>query len=100
MSIKKLCTYVWNDEKPIENTVPIFCSISELVALAEYAGEIIGVRNGLMDIIAVADCKKTVYYPEGMVEGWIHSSFIDFWSINRFDCCNDAIELEFGGDSL
>ena len=92
---KKVFTHIWKDEKPIEGTDGICLELNELTAAAEYAGEIICVRNGLADILSSADCKKTIIYPPGGSEGWMHGTLMDFWSINGFGYCSDAEEIIF-----
>ena len=57
-----VATNVWNNEKPIPGTVPLFTEIKEKIAAAELAGTVIGVRSGIFDVLASADCKKIIIY--------------------------------------
>ncbi len=90
----KLATYVYGEEQALNNTVEVRCSISELVDFVEHAGFVIGTRSGIIDIIASAKCSKTIFYPKVGGEGWIHGSILDYWSVNAFGYCEDAIEIE------
>ncbi len=92
---KDVCTCVYGNEKPVEGTVSISLGINELIYAAEYAGEIVCARNGLADILSLSRCRKTFVYPPGGSEGWIHGTLLDFWSLNRFGYCSDAIETTF-----
>lgn len=57
-------TYVFGDERPLENTIRITSPINQLVSLVEYAGYFVGLRSGLCDIIHSADCHKTLVMPD------------------------------------
>lgn len=92
---KDICTCVYGSEEPVEGTAAISLKIDELIFAAEYAGEIVCARNGLADILSLARCRKTFVYPPGGSEGWIHGTLLDFWSLNRFGYCSDAIEIVF-----
>ena len=81
---KYLYTYVYGDEKPLKGTQAIRCDLKSLSGMAQYAGEIVGVRSGLMDLISQANCKKTIYYPSKGAESWISGRIIDFWSLHNF----------------
>lgn len=91
----KAATYVYEKESPIEGTSAVFCKLDQLVLMAEYAGFVVGVRNGLMDIVGRAKCRKIILYPSKGAEGWIHGSIKDFWSLAGFGYCNDAEEYEY-----
>lgn len=90
-----VATYICGREKPLLKTVGVNCKISSLVDLVEKAGIVIGVRSGIIDIIAHAKCKKYIYYPIYGAESWIHGSIKDYWSLNEFGYCDDAEEMEF-----
>lgn len=90
---KKVYTYVYENQCALNNTIPLNCNLKELNSMVEYAGEIIGVRNGLMDLIGEANCKKTIYYPKHGAESWIEGSILKFWSLKNFGyktICNEV----------
>lgn len=90
-----LTTYVYKNEPPLPNTKAICSNLDELITISEYAGIVVGVRSGLMDIIGIANCKKIVLYPKCGAESWIHGSIKDFWSIKGFGYCEDVEEYEY-----
>lgn len=90
-----VATYVFAGEKPIEGSMGISCRLRELPSLAEYAGNIIGARNGLADIISRAKCRKIILYPSKGAETWIFGKIIDFWSLNGFGYAEDIEEYEW-----
>ncbi len=92
---KEIYTHVRPGERPIMGTRGIELELTEIVAAAEYAGEVICARSGLADLLGTADCIKTIIYPSGGAPGWIHGELSDFWSVNGFGYCNDAIEITF-----
>ncbi len=53
------------DESPLPGTVPVFIELRDCVEFAETAGHYIGVRNGLCDVLCMADCRKIVIYETG-----------------------------------
>ncbi len=92
---KKVYTYVYENQQALCNTMPIRCDLRDLNSLVECAGEIIGVRNGLMDVIAESNCKKTIYYPKYGAESWISGSILKFWSLKKFGYKGMCNELEW-----
>ena len=88
-------TYVFDKEKPIEGTDKITCGLDEVISLVEYAGTFIGVRNGIMDILSQAVCRKIVLYPQTGAESWIHGKIIDFWSLRGFGYTESVEEYEW-----
>ncbi len=92
---KKVYTYIFGDEKAIQGTIPISCELEQIYGLVEYAGEIVGVRSGIMDLISQAQCKKTIYYPIFGAESWINGSIIDFWSLNKMGYKVECKEIEW-----
>ncbi len=43
----------------------MFIELRDCVEFAETAGHYIGVRNGLCDVLCMADCRKIVIYETG-----------------------------------
>ncbi len=60
----KCFTNVSGDEKPLEGTMSISPQINELQSAIEWAGNFVGIRNGLCDIISNADANKIILYPD------------------------------------
>lgn len=52
------------DEEALQGTKRIEIPLDEMQSAVEYAGNFIGLRSGLCDVIKYADCKKTVVYPD------------------------------------
>lgn len=90
-----IATYVYGSEKELPRTMPVRGKLEDIAAIAEYAGIVIGMRSGLMDILGRADCRKIILYPRTGAEDWIHGTIKDYWSINRFGYCHDAEEYEY-----
>lgn len=57
-------TNVAGEEQPLEGTKPLNIPINQMVSAAEYAGNFIGIRSGLCDILNTARCRKTVVFPD------------------------------------
>jgi len=58
-------TNVATKEQPcIKGTKPLVCSLEEIPAIAEHCGYVIGLRSGLMDLLAYCNCDVFVLYPE------------------------------------
>lgn len=93
---KNVYTYVWKNEKPLKKTIPIACELAEIFYLVEWAGELVGVRNGIMDLISQSKCKKTIYYPRYGAESWINGSIKEFWSLEKFEYGTSCNEIEWG----
>lgn len=92
---KRVYTYIGKNEKPLKRTKPITCKLDHICGLVEYAGEIVGVRNGIMDVISQTKCVKTIYYPANGAETWIHGSIMDFWSLNKLGYKTKCMEIEW-----
>ena len=57
-------TNVIGEEQPLEGTLPISPSISEVRSVVERAGHFVGIRSGLCDVLRDADCEKIALYPD------------------------------------
>lgn len=57
-------TNVVGDEKPLEGTDGISPAITQLQSLVEWAGNFVGIRSGLCDVIKYADCDKVALFPD------------------------------------
>lgn len=60
----QMFTNVAGEEKPLEGTIPISPSISELKSVVERAGAFIGIRSGICDVLSEAECRKVALYPD------------------------------------
>ena len=78
--------------------IPINISFKEIAAVLQYAGYLIGIRSGFMDITSGAECKKIVLYPQYIQEKvsskW-HRTDMEFSSLKSMGLCDDAVELEY-----
>lgn len=56
-------TNVANNQIAIRGTIPLKCSLEEIIAYADAADYFIGVRSGIFDLIVSCRCKIVVFYP-------------------------------------
>jgi hypothetical protein len=75
-------------EQPIRGTIGLALPLNELYILAEYAGNFIGFRSGLCDMIAYSSCRrKYVIYPSADVRCF------DKYTFENLGICSDVIEV-------
>lgn len=87
----KVCTNSSSDSEPaIEGTIHLFFDIRYALETVEAAGYVIGLRSGLCDVISTAKAKKIIIYPDRF---YGPDSFINFFSLNKMNLCDDAVEL-------
>lgn len=72
-------TNVAGSQKAIRGTVPLKCSLEEILAYADAADYFIGIRSGIFDLIVSCHCKIVVLYPE-----YEHAIFFSLkaWQMN------------------
>lgn len=86
-----VCTNSGGDGEPaVKGTKPLFFDIRYALEMVEAAGTVIGLRSGLCDVIASAKAKKIILYPDRF---YGPDSFLNFFSLNRMELCDDAEEL-------
>ena len=86
-----VCTNSGGDGEPaIKGTKELFFDIRYALETIEAAGTVIGLRSGLCDVISTAKAKKIILYPDRF---YGPSGFYDFFSLNKMELCDDAIEL-------
>ena len=82
----------------LEHVIPVGFTFRQSAAVLEYAGYLIGIRSGFMDITSSARCKKFVLYPqyikEPVVNQW-HRTDLEFCGLAPMGLCKEAIELEY-----
>ena len=82
----------------LENVIPISFTFRQSAAVLEYAGYLIGIRSGFMDITSGANCRKAVLYPQYIVEKvasqW-HRTDMEFSSLVNMGLCQNAFEMEY-----
>ena len=83
----KVFTTVMGGEAVIAGTQAIQTPLTLLPEVAEYAGEVIAVRSGAVDILAGAYCRKTVIYNNP-----VHLSV---WGLDALELGRDARQLTF-----
>lgn len=59
-----VCTNVAGDEEPIEGTRGVFVPYDQVLDFANKCAGVIGIRNGLFDIISSSESKMVIYYPK------------------------------------
>lgn len=61
-----LCVYTntVGDEEPVKGTSSLSIPLKHMVSAVEFAGCFVGIRSGLCDIIAEAESRKRVIFPE------------------------------------
>lgn len=92
----KVCTNSSGESEPaIPGTIPLFFDIRYALETVEAAGYVIGLRSGLCDVISTAKAKKIIIYPDRY---YGPDSFINFFSLNRMNLCDDAVELVWKND--
>lgn len=84
------------NEPVVSGTQRICAPFSYMQQLVEYAGNFIGIRSGLCDIIANAKANKIILYPKGKLFG--SCSYYDYFSLNQMGLCDDAKEFEVDED--
>lgn len=91
-----VCTNSGGEGEPaIKGTKELFFDIRFALETVEAAGTVIGLRSGLCDVISSAKAKKIIIYPDRF---YGPDSFLNFFSLNRMDLCEDAVELVWTGD--
>ncbi|WP_167956022.1 glycosyltransferase family 9 protein [Anaerosporobacter faecicola] len=89
----KVCTNCGGEgEQVIPGTQKLFFDIKYALETVETAGLVIGLRSGLCDVIASAKCRKIILYPDRY---YCSDKYIKFYSLNKMELCNDAIELVY-----
>lgn len=89
-------SFYYGEETAIENTLPITCSIDQVVSLVEHFEAVIAARSGIVDIFGVARCTKIILYPTTFFPSYTGSRYIDFWSMKKygFETIFDEIEVD------
>lgn len=96
-----VCTNCNNtyEDRLISDTIPIFLPHEQMIRFCEDAGYFIGTRSGLCDIISSAKLKKKIIiYPDEKIAEGV-GNWIDFFSLNAMDLCNDALEYEYAKET-
>lgn len=82
----------------LENVVPVSFTFSQSVAVLEYAGYLVGIRSGFIDVTSSAKCKKIILYPQYIKEhatSQCHRMDMEFCGLANMGLCKDAIEKEY-----
>jgi len=77
-------------ETAVPGTKELFFDIRYALETVEAAGTMIGLRSGLCDVVSTARAKKIILYPDRF---YGPDSFLNFFSLNRMQLCDDAIEI-------
>lgn len=93
-----VCTNSGGEAEPVvKNTKGIFFDIRYAIDIVEAAGFVIGLRSGLCDVIATADAKKIILYPDRV---YGVGSFYDYYNLSNMELCGDTIELIWKDDDM
>ena len=82
-------------EKAVEGTIELRFDYDISVPVLEKCGYFIGIRSGFCDIVSSAKCKKIIIYQPYIF--WGDGSNLDYFSLNKNELCDDAIEIEYVG---
>lgn len=82
------------EEECIEGTIALNIPYRQIVPFLEKAGCFVGIRSGLCDVIAGADCKKIILHTY-KAKWWIDGRSIPYTGLNNMGLCDDAIEFEY-----
>jgi len=88
----RVLTNVGQNEEPLWGTIPLYLPYKLSVPFLDFAGNFIGVRSGLCDIISTSVCKKVVIHPYHAFN-WQNGTSFGFTSLNGMGICDDAVEL-------
>ena len=78
-----VCTNGTGDREPaVKGTKQVFFQIKNAIDIVEKAGTFIALRSGLCDVVATANAKKIIYYPDRVYQ---EGSFKDFYSLKWAD---------------
>lgn len=79
-------------EPEVAGTEPIFLPIREMPPALGKCAAFIAIRNGLCDVLAEAECRKIILYPD---KGMGFGSVLDFYGLNAMGMCDDAVEIVY-----
>lgn len=75
------------NQVPISGTYGIRCSLSEAYQLANYCSYAIGTRSGFFDLIAYANCKIMLLFPQDY-------GYVDFQRLSKWGISNSVYEVK------
>lgn len=90
-----VCTNVQPGGEPIPGTAPIFVPYNVLTAFVELAGIVIGLRSGIFDILAEAECEKYILYPTPNHFKFGVGTIMDYFSLANMGIGVKIHEYEF-----
>jgi len=84
-------------ELPVPGTSRVDLSYQDILAFLEWAGYLIALRSGLVDITYAVSCKRIILYPKENFNVWGIGAPIDCFSLKNMGLRDDAVELEYDG---
>lgn len=90
-----VCTNVEPGGLAIPGTVSVFVPYEDLIPFVERCGCVIGLRSGIFDIIADANCNKVVLYPTPNFYKFGVGSIFDYFSLINMGIAKRTYEFEF-----
>lgn len=79
-------------EPAIKGTQAIFLPIDEMCSVLEQCAAFIAIRNGLCDLVAEADCKKIILYPDKATR---FSTIRDYYGLKNMELLKNGIEMVY-----
>jgi len=90
-----VCTNVEPGGVAIPGTTPVFVPYSVLANFVELAGTVVGLRSGVFDILAHANCRKYILYPTPNYFKFGVGSIMDYFSLIDMGIGEKIDEYEF-----
>ncbi len=79
-------------ELAIKGTNTIFLPIDEMYSVLEQCAAFISIRNGLCDLVAEANCKKVILYPDKATR---FSTVQDYYGLKNMGLLKNGIEMVY-----
>lgn len=90
-----VCTNIERGRMPIPGTCDVFVPYKYLKRFVEKAGIVVGIRNGIFDIIADTQCHKFLLYPTPNFFKFGVGTILDYFSLQKMGICSEVYEYGF-----
>ena len=88
-------TNVTDNQNEIRKTLRLNCALRDINSVVELAGNFVGLRSGLCDILANCDAKKIIIYPDVKYD---YITVFNYYSFERMKVGKKMIELIYKDD--
>ena len=88
-------TNVTDNQKEIRKTLRLNCALRDINSVVELAGNFVGLRSGLCDILANCDAKKIIIYPDVKYD---YITVFNYYSFEKMKVGKKMIELIYKDD--